>query len=824
MPLHAGEPELSAPDAFRAGPYPLVTLLLSLVELLVRDYSVQPQTGERLHADRLRTDAFLPCDDTQIGLSALTLGLDSLDQALSPDATVTMASKALLVARFWRFRHAARNQGMSLNALEMLRAAARRDIPFHRLGASNRRFRLGQGTFGRTIAATLTDACSQISHQLVDDKLETNRLLAAQGIPTPGTLGATSAEQAVERARQLGYPVVVKPRGLGRGMGIRMGLLDDQAVADAFAAAAEFGTGVVLERQIPGHDHRLLVVGGRLVAAATRLPGAVTGDGCQSVRQLVDRLNLEPNRSLPHDRWLDRIVIDQEAIDCLAAASLTLDSVPEKGRRVELRRTANLSRGGIAIDVTDSIHPDNRRLAERVARLMRLDVAGIDLITPDIHRSWREEPGAIIEVNRSPGLGVHLGADRPRDVAGPIIESLFAAGETGRIPTLGITGSVGKTTTCRMVAAILAEAGKTVALSTTQGAWIGQDTVHIGDVACGTMARTLLLDPAAEVGVFELARGGLLKYGMDLDAVDVGMVLNLLDNHIGQDGIINRETLAEIKALVVRHARHLAILNADDPLCLGMRRGISADRICLVSERADHPAILDHLATGGLAAYLQQRDSGPELTFCRGERMIGSLLASAIPDTWDGRFRPAIVNALFAAAAAHGMGMPFATIASALGNFRSTPETNPDRMNVIEGLPYQLIVTKAGNPEALAEISAFVDTLPIQGRRHLMLAIGGHRSNQHILDSARVVAGHFSTFITSDLETVRDRPAGEVARLIARGLADAGIDGDAITIAASHDEAVELAFRRPLTGDLLVVITYGSLRPLQMVRELLKGA
>jgi cyanophycin synthetase len=387
-----------------------------------------------------------------------------------------------------------------------------------------------------------------------------------------------------------------------------------------------------------------------------------------------------------------------------------------------------------------------------------------------------------------------------------------------RVPSAGITGSVGKTTTCRMVAHILTHAGLRVALSTTQGAYVGSETVRRGDQAGGECAGRLLVDPRVQAGVFELARGGLIEDGMVLSAVDVGAVLNVYDNHVGLDGVTSREGLALVKQEVVRRARKLAVLNADDPLCLRMAGCLTARRLCLVTEHEDRPEVRAHRARNGLAVLLAGGDGGV-IRLVEGERQIGGLDAASIPAAWGGAFRPAVSNAMFAVAIAHGLGMDWQTIAEGLAGFHSSCEANPGRMNFLPGLPYEALLTWADGPQALSGVADFVRSRDVGGRKLLMFCAVGNRPDAFVLDSARSVAGAFDAYICSDWRDLRGRQPAEVARLLSRGLLRSGVPQDRITVAQSHEAALQVAFARSAPGDMLVVVTYGEDKPLEAARR-----
>ncbi len=467
---------------------------------------------------------------------------------------------------------------------------------------------------------------------------------------------------------------------------------------------------------------------------------------------------------------------------------------------------------GPCSNVTDRVHAEVRVMAERAARIVGLDMAEVVYRASDIARPWRETGGAILHVKAMPSLKPHLTASPGRDFAGALVESLFPDGADGRIPTCGVTGSIGKSTTCHMVAAILTHAGKLVARSTTQGAWIGADKVVTGDVAGGATAGKLLQDPGVEAGVFELARGGLIRFGMGIDGVDVGAVLNVHDNHLGLDGVSTREELAAVKSLVVQFARKLAILNADDPLCLAMRTQITAPALGLISLDPDNPLLAEHRRAGGLTGCLHRNgldDARTEIRLFEGEMQIGALSAADIPASLGGRFEPPLISALFAAAIAHGMGVGFDDVRAGLGQFESDFATNPWRMNFLEGPPFQLCLTWADGPAPYAALSRFAGKTTASGNKRLMFSMMGDRTDDFMLQSVAAIAAEdaFHQYVVSDWDDLRGRSAGEAADLLIGALKRGGVAEDRIVHATSHEAATDTILGQAQPGDLVIIVT-----------------
>jgi len=375
------------------------------------------------------------------------------------------------------------------------------------------------------------------------------------------------------------------------------------------------------------------------------------------------------------------------------------------------------------------------------------------------------------------------------------------------IPSAFVTGSVGKTTTCRMLAAILAENRKVVGLSTTQGIYIGKETIRVGDSANCYFASRLLIDKRVQAGVFELARGGLLDQGIAFNGCDVGAVLNVYDNHLGLRGIHTREDMANVKSAVLKSARKMAVINADDPLCLAMRDQVVASNTCLVSRLSDNPVIIDHMKVKGFTAFLNNKKK-PVINLYKGNELIGSLSATEIPASYEGVFRPALFNAMFAMALAYGMGVEFNIIRNALSVFQSNEETNPGRMNFYEHLPFKVLITWAGCAQALEELAHFIQGMDFLGKKYLMFCSMGDRPNRFIKDMGKSVAGFFTHYICSDHDDLRGRPPCEAAELLSEGLIENGVSREKITIASSHQNALEIALNKPSINDLLVVCTY----------------
>jgi cyanophycin synthetase len=501
----------------------------------------------------------------------------------------------------------------------------------------------------------------------------------------------------------------------------------------------------------------------------------------------------------------------------------TRDSVPPKGEVVALRGTANISTGGTAVDVTDRVHPDNRVMLERAARICGLDVAGVDFLTRDISRSYRVVGGGICEVNFSPGLRPHLVAAQTsgveRDVVGPIIDRLFPGKSNGRIPIAAVTGTNGKTTTSRMTAHILRQAGGEigvgcVGLVTTVGAQIDDQIVARGDIAGASGARVLLRDPMVEAAVVETARGGIVKGGMAFDWCDVGAVLNIAHDHVGVEGINSLDELAKIKGRVIEAARKLAVLNADDPRCLALAALKPASSVCLISMLPAGQLLLDHVAKGGLALSLDGEAEAQRIVLHRPSGSDSVIGVNDIPATVDGAAKHNVQNAMAAAGLACGLGISAVGIARALASYDNTFDSNPGRFNIFKGHPFTTVLDLAHNPHGASAACKALQGMKPAGRRIAVLANFGNRHPEHIPEIAQIAAGQFDTFICSrnrkyseEFKLLRGFPSEEIPKRLAAALSAQGVEASRImTIddeAAAIDQALDIAGE----GDLLAIFS-----------------
>ncbi|MCC6522281.1 MAG: cyanophycin synthetase, partial [Polyangiaceae bacterium] len=591
-------------------------------------------------------------EDEEVGLLAGDIALRYLRSILPAGFADKLEPPMDLRTELDALARLAERVALGPSTRSLVEEAKSRGIPTLRLNRQSL-VQLGWGCYQQRIQATVTSQTRHIAVEIAQDKQLTNSLLERAGLPVPQQERVHSAEEAVEVARRIGLPVVVKPMDLSHGRGVALNLRDEAAVRDAFEKAWELSSYVLVEQYCEGRDHRVLVVGGQVVAVAERVPGHVIGDGRSTIAALVDTVNADPRRGVGHEKVLTQIVFDHQAERLLSLAGYTKETVLPAGEMFALRSTGNLSTGGTAVDRTDVIHPDNGEIAARAAKVIGLDVAGIDLICPDISRSLRESRGVIVEVNAAPGFRMHLAPTegKPRDVAGPVVDLLYPAGKPSRIPLAAITGTNGKTTTSRMVAHILKMAGKRVGLTTSDGIYIDGERVLKGDMTGPWSARVVLTDPTVDAAVLETARGGILREGLGWDRCDVGCVMNVTSDHLGLRGVETVTDLAFVKRLVVEvvHDNGTSVLNADDPLTAAMVDKAEG-RIMFFSRSASNDIVRAHVQKGGRAAVIEQGVNGDMLSIYDGDRHIPLTWTHLIPATLEGKAKFNVENALAAAA------------------------------------------------------------------------------------------------------------------------------------------------------------------------------
>lgn len=701
-----------------------------------------------------------------------------------------------------------RSSAVGPSTKSIVDAARRRGIPVRRLDTQSL-LQLGYGSRQKRMRASMTGETAHVAVEIAGDKQLTRTLLADAALPVPRGVVTRTIEECRREAAQMRKPWVVKPLSANHGRGVTLNVQDEGALEAAFAQARAHGPRIIIEEQLPGIDHRFLVVGGKVIAVARRHAAVVVGDGVHDIEHLVAAANDDPRRGMGHENSLTRISIDAAALAVLESQGATPQSIPAAGQVIRIRDTANLSTGGTAEDCTDLVHPENIFIAEQAAATIGLDVAGVDFLSPDISKPVSETGGGIVELNAAPGLRMHLSpsSGEARDVGGAIVDHLFPDARASRIPVIAITGTNGKSTTARMVARILRSTGLTVGLTSTSGVYVNDRLIRAADASGPKSARMVLANPRIDVAVLETARGGILREGLGFDYCDVGCVLNVTEDHMGLKGIDSLEDLANVKSVVVEAVKRcgVSVLNADDPMALLISRR-ARGRICWFSMHGLDPRLEQHLADGALAVVLEaQGDDQVIFLYDKGKRQQ-VMSARQIPATQNGAAAFNTANALAATAIASGLRIGIDAIASGLSSFTSSWKDSPGRLNIVESHGVTVIVDYAHNPAAVQALATYLDTLRRPDRRFIgSYSVPGDRRDEDLIGMGRLTARIFDELVFRETPDGRGRPAGEINAMMSRGAIEGGMAADHIHRVIDEMEAARFALNLARPGDVVVL-------------------
>ncbi|MFC8500892.1 cyanophycin synthetase [Pedococcus sp. NPDC057267] len=759
-------------------------------------------------------------NDETVGLAAGTLAVRLVNHLVRAEEGFDF-TEALDV-----FLRQAQRAAFGPSTQAILEEAISRDIPYIRLNSASL-VQLGQGVHAQRIRATMTSKTGALAVDIASDKDMTTRLLASAGLPVPKQETVRSADGAAAAARRIGFPVVVKPLDGNHGRGVVLDLQSEDEVRDAFVVAeGESRRGyVIVESFITGRDYRCLIVGGKMQAIAERVPAHVIGDGSHTVSELVDITNADPRRGVGHEKVLTRIKVDDAAVALVRDQGWEMDQVPPEGQMVKLALTGNMSTGGISVDRTFEAHPDNVEIAEEAARMIGLDVAGIDFICPDIASPVRETGGAICEVNAAPGFRMHTHptVGEPQYIARPVVDLLFPPGSPSRVPIVAVTGTNGKTTTSRMIAHIFKGIGRKVGMTSTDGIVIDERLVYKADASGPRSARMVLQNPRVDFAVMEVARGGILREGLGYDRNDVAVVTNIAPDHLGMKGIDTLEQLADVKAVIVEAVPRdgFAVLNADDDLVRKMRRRCSGSVVWFSLQPPGSKVreyIDDHCRRGGRAVVLEPTDRGDMITIKHGRRSMQLAWTHLLPATFGGTAKFNVANAMAAAGAAFAAGAGLHEIRQGLRTFTTSYYLSPGRMNLVNVHNVDVFVDYCHNAPGMRVLGEFVDRYAEQksGQADLgkvsrigMVSTAGDRRDDDMRELGAIAARHFDVVVVREDKRLRGRPLGETAELIADGVrAEMGKEGvrcRQVEVVLAEVDAVRHCMARANPGDVVVL-------------------
>lgn len=650
----------------------------------------------------------------------------------------------------------------------IISAARKRNIPIN-VGPAGYII-LGYGNKQKRISAAISHYTSCIGVNIAGNKQSTKKFLESAYIPVPKGFVVTDENDLMEIVTKLDYPLVTKPLNGNQGRNITCDITNFENLLIGFRYANEISNSVIIEKEIKGNDYRLLVIGNRFIAGSLRHPASITGDGYLNINELVERENSDHRRGNGHENILTKIKLDADAELCLQKQGLTTTCIPRNGQVVFLKLTANLSTGGTAEDVTDLIHPSNKSLAEKVSRIIGLDICGIDIISQDISLPLHENGGAVIEVNAAPGLRMHQYPNKgiAREVGEPIVDLMYEEGENGRIPIIAITGTNGKTTTTRLMAHALSFAGRKVGFSSTDGIYIDGEKIQAGDCSGPQSAKTILQDMTIDTAVLECARGGIIRSGLGFDYCDIAIVTNVAEDHLGLKDIYSVEDLAFVKVVVPQSVKKdgWAILNAADELVYAMKNKLECN-IALFCTDSENKNIKSHLEQGGTVVYA---DNNKDIYIHHSEGRIFIFNAAEVPITRKGKAGFMIENLLPVVLASYFSGMQPSHIAMALKSFIPTPEHAPGRINEFKINGVNVILDYAHNPHGLRALAGYLKN--ISGRKLGIITGTGDRREEDIIEFGRISASMYDDIIIRFDRDLRGRSKESIVELLSRGIYD----------------------------------------------------
>ncbi|MGB8699307.1 MAG: cyanophycin synthetase [Thermosynechococcaceae cyanobacterium] len=676
----------------------------------------------------------------------------------------------------------------------------------------------GYGKHQKRVQAALTSHSNVLGVELACNKENTKKILAHLGVPVPLGKVIYAFSELEDTIHDLGgYPIVIKPLDGNHGRGISIDIQSWEQAEVAYDRAREVSKGVIVEHYYQGRDHRILVVNHKVVAVAERVPAHVVGNGVDTIAALVEQENQDFRRGEGHDNMLTHIQLDEATDEMLTRQGCTLDTILPPDQMCYLRATANLSTGGIAIDRTDEIHPDTIWLAERVSRIIDLDVAGIDVITTDITQPLREADGVIVEVNAAPGLRMHIAPSQgvARNVAAPILQMLFPSGTLTKVPIVAVTGTNGKTTTTRLIAHIFSQVYESVGFTTTDGIYIGNHLVEKGDTTGPQSAQVILQDPTVDIAVLETARGGILRSGLAFQTCDVGVVLNVAADHLGLGDINTIDQMAQLKGVVAEavHTDGYAVLNADDERVAAMARQVQG-KVAYFSMDPDNPMVRSHVQQGGIAAVLEEG----YLSVLQQDWTHRIEKVERVPVTLGGRAPFMIANALAACLAAFVQGVKVEPIRAALRTFKASAQQTPGRMNLFNLGRYHALVDYAHNPAGYAAVGSFVNNWA--GPTIGVVGGPGDRRDEDLIELGTLSATFFEQIIVKEDDDNRGRPRGEAAACIVQGIQQFATDAEtpiSHSVRLNETEAIEWALDNAPDNALVVIFPESVSRAIALI-------
>lgn len=662
--------------------------------------------------------------------------------------------------------------------------AVSRKIPWIRLG-SNSLVQLGYGVNQQRFQATITGNTSSIAVDIACNKELTKRMLHDAAIPVPMGDLIVDEEELKNVIKKIGYPIVIKPLDGNHGKGSSINVNDWVSSVTGLEHAQKYSRKVIVEKYITGYDFRVLVINNKMVAAARRVPAHVVGDGESNLERLIEKENQDPRRGYGHENVLTEISVDKDTLELLEKLQYTLETVPQKGEIVYLKSTANLSTGGTSIDVTDMVHPENITMAERISKIIGLDVCGIDIMAENLTQPLKESGGAIIEVNAAPGFRMHLAPSEglPRNVAAPVVDMLYPQGKPFTIPIIAVTGTNGKTTTTRLISHIVKNNGYRVGFTTSDGIYIQNTMLTKGDTTGPISAEFILKDPTVEFAVLETARGGILRSGLGFGQCDIGVLTNIKEDHLGMNDIHNLKDLTKVKRVVLDSVKKSgwSVLNAEDEYSMRIINDLPSN-VAIFSLDENNEYIKKFAKEGRTTCVYEEG----YVTIKKGDWKIRIGKVKDFPITMEGKAKFMIDNVLAASLACYLYGFGIEDISNSLRTFIPSAQLTPGRLNVFKFKNFKVLIDFAHNPAGYEAIEDYLKNVESTKKIGIISGVGDRR-DEDIRLCGKIAGRMFDHIIIRNEKHLRGRTEEEINSLIIDGMQSSGKDVSYETIPKEID-------------------------------------
>ncbi|OAB28889.1 cyanophycin synthetase [Flavobacterium fryxellicola] len=778
---------------------------------------IQSLAGMETGFGRTRETKTLGTYNVVFSYTEENVGLFAAESSVAIAEALIAGTEYDLTADLQKMREIRERVRLGPSTGSIVEEAVSRDIPWIRLG-TNSLVQLGYGINQMRFQATITCKTSSIAVDIACNKEQTKKMLDMASIPVASGSICTDEEGLAETIKKIGYPIVLKPLDGNHGKGASINVTNWEDAVSGLAFAQVYGKRVIVEKFITGFDFRILVIDNKLVAAAKRVPAHVIGNGTDAIQQLIDTTNLDPRRGYGHENVLTQIDVDRDTEDLLEKLNYTLESIPRIGEIVFLKSTANLSTGGTSVDVTDMMHPENIFLAERISRVIGLDVCGVDIMAENLTQPLKENGGVILEVNAAPGFRMHLAPSEglPRNVAAPVIDMLYPPGKSCRIPIIAVTGTNGKTTTTRLLAHIVKNNGFKVGFTTSDGIYVQNHMMEKGDTTGPLSAEYILRDPTVEFAVLETARGGILRSGLGFSRCDIGVITNIQEDHLGISDIHTLDDLAKVKATVVKSIRKngWAVLNGDDPHCVKLGKDLSCN-VAYFSLSEDSEFIKKLCAEGKTVAVYENG----YITIKKGEWKIRIERATHVPLTLGGKAKFMIANVLAATLASYLWGFKTEDISLSLQTFIPSAAQTPGRMNIFEFKKFKVLIDFAHNASGYKGVEEYLQSVDATKKIGIIAGVGDRR-DEDIRECANIAARMFDHIIIRQEKYLRGRTEDEIIELILEGIKSSG-KSVTYEIIPKETEAIKHAINSAEEGSFITALSDVVANAIEIVQEYL---